>query len=203
MGGAADAEADGRETGFRTAFHGGDYFFYILEAGFKSQYDSANGPLKGTYRVGLWNDPQPKANSDSIKNYRDDTGFYISCDQLVYKEKNEPEDAQGLGIFCRYGWADAQKNDLSNFWSAGFQYQGLFEGRDDDIFAAAFGQGFFSDSASSSYTADYESAIECYYSARIAPWLYVSPNIQYVKNPGGSDSVGDAVVLGVRVLAIF
>jgi len=203
MGGVADAQADCRETGFRTAFHGEDYFFYILEAGLKARYDSANGPLTGTYRVGLWNDPQPKANSDSVKSYRDDTGFYLSFDQLIYKENSEVEDTQGLGTFFRYGYADSKKNDLANFWSVGFQYQGLFEGRDDDVFAAAFGQGFFSDSASSTYPADYEAAIECYYSAQIAPWFYVSPNIQYIKNPGGSASVGDAVVLGIRVLAIF
>jgi porin len=203
MGGVADAQADGRETGFRTAFHGGDYFFYILEAGLKTRYDSANGPLTGTYRVGLWNDPRPKANSDSMKSYRDDVGFYLSCDQLIYKEDSESEDTQGLGTFFRYGYADSKKNDLTNFWSAGFQYQGLFENRDEDVLGMAFGQGFFSDSANSSYTADYESAVECYYSAQIAPWFYISPNIQYIKNPGGSASVGDAVVVGARILLIF
>ena len=33
MGGVADAQADGRETGFRTTIHDEDYFFYVIETG--------------------------------------------------------------------------------------------------------------------------------------------------------------------------
>lgn len=206
MGGIADAQADSRETGFRTAFHKEDYFFYILESGLTVKFDSDNGPLEGTYRAGLWNDPQPKANTDSAdagKSYRDDTGFYLSFDQMLAKENKESEDEQGLGAFFRYGYGPSRTNDITNFWSVGFQYQGLFEGRDKDVLGAAFGQGFFSDSAKSSYTADYESAMELYYSAQIAPWFVVSPSIQYITNPGGNDNVSDTVIIGGRVMIIF
>ena len=44
--GIADAQADARETGFRTTFHGEDYFFYIFETGVSPRLDSANGPLQ-------------------------------------------------------------------------------------------------------------------------------------------------------------
>ncbi len=206
MGGIADAQADGRETGFRTAFCGEDYYFYILESGLTARFDSANGPLEGTYRAGLWNDAQPKANTDSAdagKSYRDDVGFYLSFDQMLKKENNNSDDEQGLGAFFRYGYSPSRTNDITNFWSLGFQYLGLFEGRDKDVLGLAFGQGFFSDSAKTSYTADYESVMELYYSAEIAPWLVVSPSIQYITNPGGNDSVSDAVVIGGRVLIIF
>lgn len=96
MGGVADAQADNRETGFRTALHKEDYFFYALETGITAG--------TGTYRVGLWNDPQPKANSDTSKNYRDDIGVYTSCDWFVYEENPGTEDGQGLGVFARYGY---------------------------------------------------------------------------------------------------
>lgn len=196
----ADAQADVRETGFRTTFHDEDYFFYIFETGITPQLNSTNGPLQGAYRVGLWNDPQPKANSDSSKNYRDDVGFYLSFDQMLIKENANPEDNQGLGTFFRYGYANGKKNDIVNFWSAGFQYQGLLEDRDDDVLGLGFAQGFFSDRAASTYRDDYESALELYYSAAVAPWLAVSPSIQYITNPGGNPS---AVVLGVRVQMLF
>ena len=110
--GIADAQADARETGFRTTFGGEDYFFYIFETGVSPRLDSANGPLQGTYRIGLWNDPQPKANSDSTKNYRDDVGFYICCDQVLAKENSDHEDSQGLGAFFRYGYAPSKRNDI-------------------------------------------------------------------------------------------
>lgn len=203
---AADAQADAREAGFNTAFSDEDYFFYIAETGLTPVFDSANGALAGAYRVGLWYDPQPKASTDLAdagESYRDDVGFYLTCDQMITKEDTDPEDSQGLGVFFRYGNADSSRNDITNFWSFGFQYQGLFDGRDDDVLGAGFAQGVFSDKSSATYTDDYESAIEVYYNAQIAPWLTISPDVQYVKNPGGDNSTSDAVVLGVRVQMTF
>lgn len=204
--GAIDARADGRETGFRTTFHGEDYFFYVFETGITPMFNSDNGPMPGAYRMGLWNDSQPKANSDGTKSYRDDVGFYLSFDQMFGKENSDPEDSQGLGAFLRYGCANSQKNDIANFWSFGFQYQGLIDGRDDDVLGAGFAQGIFSNSASATYTEDYESVIELYYSAQVTPWLAVSPNVQYVTNPSSPDNAetaGDAVVLGLRAQMSF
>jgi len=202
----ADAQADVRETGFETAFDGKDYFFYIFETGIRSQLLSPNGRLPGTYRAGLWYDPRPKANTDYAaagKSYRDDVGVYVSFDQLLAKENADPEDTQGLGVFLRYGYAPGKTNDLTNFWSIGFQYLGLLQGRDADVLGLGFGQGFFSDKACSTYTEDYESVLELYYNARINPRLNISPSVQYIAQPAGTAGVTDAIVLGVRVQASF
>ena len=201
--GAIDAQADGRETGFRTAFGREDYFFYVFETGITPQFSSANGPLQGAYRMGVWNDPQPKANSDASKTYRDDVGFYLSCDQMLCKENKQAEDSQGLGTFFRYGLANDRKNDISDFWSAGFQYQGLVDGRDDDVLGVGFAQGVFSNEASTTYPADSESVFEAYYNVQVSPWWNVSPSIQYVANPGGSNAANDALVVGVRSQMAF
>jgi len=203
MGGVGDAQADSRETGFGTMFHKEDYFFYALETGVTRQLNSANGLMPGAYRIGIWNDPQPKAHSDSSKNYRDDVGVYLSCDQMLIKENSDFEDNQGLGAFFRYGHANSKRNDITNFWSFGFQYQGLIEGRDDDVLGAGFAQGFFSNRASTTYRDDYESAAEVYYNARVTPWLNITPSIQYITNPGGTETASDAVLLGVRTLINF
>lgn len=201
--GVVDAQTDARETGFNTAFHDEDYFFYVFETGVTPQLDSANGPLQGAYRVGLWNDPQPKTHSDSTVNKRDDVGFYLSCDQMLVKENSDPEDGQGLGAFLRYGYASSRRNDITNFWSIGFQYQGLLEDRDDDVLGVGLAQGTFSDKASTTYTEDYEGVVEAYYNIQVSPWLNISPNIQYVGNPNGDSTVSDAVILGVRAQMAF
>jgi len=203
MGSIADAQADGRETGFRTTFYSEDYFLYIFETGFRPEIQSSKGTLPGTYRIGFWNDPQPKANSDSTKNYRDDIGFYLSCDQMLMKENSQNQDKQGLGAFLRYGYADDKKNDINNFWSVGLQYQGIVDGRDDDVIGAGFAQGYLSDNASTTYTEDYESALELYYNASVTPWINISPSFQYITNPGANDIAGDAVVVGLRAQILF
>ncbi len=201
--GAADAQADKRETGFNTAFHDEDYFVYMAETGITPQLDSANGPLQGAYRVGLWYGPQPKANSDELKAYRDDRGLYVSCDQMLTKETSDPDDMQGLGAFFRFGYAPSLKNDIMNFYSVGLQYQGLFCGRDEDVLGLGFAHGSFSDSADVTYTNDYESVMELYYSAQVTPWMNLSPSVQYVSNPGGDESIHDAVVFGLRAVMAF
>ncbi|GAI02413.1 unnamed protein product, partial [marine sediment metagenome] len=164
------------------------------------------GPLQGSYRAGLWYDPQPKANTDYAdagKSYRDDVGFYISCDQMLAKENADPEDSQGLGAFFRFGYASSKRNDITNFWSIGFQYQGLIEDRDGDVLGLGFAQGIFSNSADTTYTDDYENALELYYNARVTPWMSLSPSIQYIANLGGSKTASDAVVLGLRAQITF
>jgi porin len=204
--GAADADADLRETGFDTTFDGDGHFFYIAETGITPLLGSTNGAMPGAYRVGLWYDPQPKANTDLAeggKSYRNDAGFYLTFDQMILKENTDAKDSQGLGTFFRYGNADGKRNDMINFWSTGFQYQGLLEGRDEDVLGAGFAHGTFSDGASTTFTNDYESAVEIYYSAQITKWLVISPDFQYVTNPGGNRDISDATVIGTRIQMTF
>jgi porin len=199
--GAADAQADGRETGFRTTFGNEDYFFVAAETGVAPVLDNGKGPMPGAYRIGVWNDAQDKERfSDGVVE-KDDVGVYISADQMVYKENAGEEDSQGLGVFTRYGMANKKVNDIADFWSLGMQYQGIFEGRDDDVLGIGYAKGIFSDEAG--YADAHESIVEIYYNAAVAPWLSLSPSVQFVDNPGGDNAVDDAVVVGVRAQGAF
>ncbi len=198
--GIADAQADVRETGFRTTFRGKDYFFSIAETGIVTEIASAKGPLKGAYRAGMWYDPQPKSNSDSEKLYRDDKGFYLSFDQMLFKENTDDE--QGLGAFFRYGYAPSKTNDLTNFVSAGIQYQGLFAGRDEDVLGFGFARGFVSNRAKATYTEEAESVYEVYYNVQIVPNVNITPSLQYITHPGAVNTA-NATVMAVRLHLAF
>jgi porin len=199
--GAADDQADARRTGFDTTFHGSARFFGIAETGIVPLIRSSRGDLPGAYRIGLWYDPQPKERFDGAGFKQDDVGFYLSLDQMVYKEQSDPDDAQGLGLFARYGHADGDVNDIRCFWSVGAQYRGLVPSRDEDVLALGVGQGLLSKAAG--YTADQETALELYYRAQITPWLGITPSVQWIANPGGQKDLDDAVVVGVRVQMAF
>lgn len=201
--GVGDAEAENRTTGFPTTFDGDDYFFYDLETAFQAKLPSPHGPLTGNYRVGLWYTPQPRVHSGGDEAYRNGVGVYTSVDQVLLKENDDPEDSQGLGVFARLGGTDGQRSDLTRFWSVGVQYQGLLEGREDDVLALGFAQGRFSADAPTAFTEDYESVLEFYYSMKIAPWVTVSPSAQYITNPGGDRAVPDAIAVGVRAQVAF
>ncbi len=198
--GAADAQADTRETGFKTTFHGEDYFIAMLETGWAPVLAAPWGDLQGTYRVGMWYDPQPKERFRNGTIKRDDIGVYLSFDQQIWKE-NKTDD-QGLGLFNRYGWADREVNEIGCFWSVGGQYQGLIPRRDDDVLGVGFAQGIISDFNRDNKSASYEAAFEVYYNAQITGWMSVTPSVQFVRNPGGV-SGDDATVIGLRLQMSF
>ena len=192
--GVADADADARESGFNTAFHGPDNFFGIFETGLVPRL----GGMDGAYRVGFWYDPQPKdCLTSGVK--RDDMGMYVSCDQMVWKESPEdPADTQGLGLFARWGYAHSDVAEVTRFWSVGGQYQGLCPGRDDDVLGVGVAQGRLSRYARTTGRDAQETVFETYYNAKVTGWLNITGDVQYILNPGADASVSDAVVVGIR-----
>ncbi|UCE60270.1 MAG: carbohydrate porin [Phycisphaerales bacterium] len=208
---AADAQADRRETGLNTTFHDEDYFFAGFELGFLPVWDTPWGKLPGGYRFGVWYDPQPKemffndlgGRRLTIPTKRDDVGFFFNMDQMVWKELPEDNaDSQGLGMFFRYGFAHEEANAIEHFWSVGAQYQGLFPTRDEDVLGFGFAQGVLSGMLRDLGGVDHESVYELYYTAQVLPWLNVSPDFQYIVNPGAVDG-RDSFVAGVRLQMSF
>jgi len=196
----ASLTADDRETGFNTAFSGPERTFSIYETGAAVNLPCGERRLPGAYRVGFWiNHYAEYLNGRGSR--RDVPGLYVSLDQMVLKEKADPEDTQGLGVFFRYARADEDTSEIYRFWSGGFQYQGLIAGRDADVLGFGFAHGRLAPDAG--FTADHETIYEVYYSVQVSPWLAVSPHEQHVVNPGGDDGVEDATVVGVRIQASF
>ena len=201
---AADAQAEGGTTGFNTAFHDEDYFFSGFELGFLPIWETARGKLPGGYRFGVWYDPQPKADFFGIAPKRDDVGFFFNMDQMVWKENPEDDaDSQGVGMFFRYGYAHEDVNEIEHFWSIGAQYQGLIPEREDDVLGFGFAQGILSGDLRRVAGGDRESVYELYYNAHVFPWLTITPDFQYVVDPG-ADGVGrDCFVAGIRAQMSF
>lgn len=204
--GVSDAQADKRETGLRTGLHDEDYYVYMFETGVTPRIDSANGAMQGAYRFGLWVDGQDKPRYSNGKNFRNDIGVYTSCDQMIYKENNDAEDLQGIGVFGRWGWAKSDLNGTAQFISGGVQYQGLIDGRDSDVLAFGVAHGILSDHAGANdgagFSDDNQTAYEAYYSAVISDNLTLSPSLQYLKNTDGS-GIGDTVIVGLRAHVAF
>ncbi len=208
--GVADAEADARETGFRTTYHGRPDFFSVYEFGLTPRFKTGWGELPGSYRFGLWYDPQPKekffnglgGRRRGVPLTRDDVGFYTSFDQVILRENPGTEgDEQGLGAFFRYAFAHDDANEIEHFWSVGGQYQGLVPTRDDDVLAFGVAQGLLSDDLRLTGASPHrEAVLELYYSAQILPWLSVAPDFQWILCPGGEDG-RDAFVVGIRLQA--
>jgi porin len=201
--GVGDANSKRNTTGFNTAFESGSRVLTLAETGYIAELPSENGPMHGAYRLGMWYDSRNKDRFDGADVKRGDTGMYVSVDQVLYRENADPKDTQGLGVFSRFGLADQTVNAVRMFWSAGAQYQGLIPGRDSDVLGVGFARGRVTNDSGAGFTVKHETVVETYYNIQVAPWLNVSPSVQYVADPGAQKETRDAVIVGVRVQMAF
>lgn len=206
--GGADAERlPLYKPGFSTTFHEHAYFLSWIENNFKVRIPSKNGPLVGNYRFGATYDPLPREVFQDpdrpVEREGDSWGFYMSHDQKVYRENDR--DNQGLGVFFRYAYQPRDRYRYNQFWSLGTEYTGLVPSRNGD----ALGFGFAQLRDSPAYqrwrnpASGNETIYELYYAIKVAPWLVVSPDIQYIDNPGGDDVISHAIAGGVRIRVTF
>jgi porin len=160
---------------------------------------SGRGRLPGSYRLGIWNARIEKDYLEDNHSKRDDTGFYFSADQMIWRENSE--DSQGMGLFTRVGWADEKVNEIEFSGSVGLQYKGIIPDRDNDVLGFGIAHGTLSDDAA--FNSSLEQVYEAYYNVEISPWLHITPDLQMIKDPGGDSDAGDAFVAGVRVQMDF
>lgn len=209
---ATDAQGKKKHTQFDTAFHGEDLYNGYWELGFTPRWESEKGPMPGRYRFGMWyaSEREPvfhnRFNGRRTQDFEgDDVGFYLGFDQMLWKENDNPEDIQGLGMFARYGYAHRDVNLGSNYWSAGLSYTGLIPERDRDMSGFAVSQTTLSELYREHVNsdADRETVYEWYYKYFLTDWLILTPDVQVITNPGGEKGDRDAIVGGVRLRVIF
>ena len=147
--------------------------------------------LGGWYTSGTFTD---FAGQEKTGNY----GTYLLAERQLWREVEG--DTQGLGAFFQLGQARNDRNISPWYVGAGLAYQGLLEGRDEDVAVlgladAHFSRGFkeYSDTDESS-----ERTWELNYRAKITPAIAITPDIQYVINPSANPELQNAVVLYLR-----
>jgi porin len=208
--GAVDSDARLYVDGFDTAFHGDATYCGFFEATLRTKLQGPRGELPGNYRFGTVYDARRKfvwgseldgrAEPDWV---RGDWGFYLSFDQLVYRENDK--DKQGLGLFARYGVRRGTVNRIGHFWSTGAEYLGLVPTRDKDRLGFGVYQALGSHEFRRDVNPDFygETGYELYYDIHVTPWLSVAPDVQFIHSPGGLTTARDAIILAFRARIVF
>lgn len=177
---------------------GGDLFF-IGELDVKW----AAGPAALPGRVGLGGWGHTGALSTfSGKSQQGTDGAYLTVDQILWREHADSrDDAQGIGAFFQYGYADEDVSEVTQHLGAGFNWTGAIPERDEDIFGLGATWARLSDQAG--FSENHETVVEMFYKIHLTPWLSLKPDLQYIINPSGSSEVSDVLVGMVRVDLIF
>ena len=168
--------------------------------------------------------------ADPSKVHRGTYGLYMIFDQMIYrgdwpefegphymrsdahyaeraKNAYHPQTAitadrpKGLTLWgAAYIAPQENINTQTYQLTGGLMYQGLPPNRDHDVTAFCVIVGHFSDKLSGQ---GIETILEINHRVQAGPWLYITPDIQYVINPNGEDGIRDALVLGLEISATF
>ncbi|MHB9031173.1 MAG: carbohydrate porin [Candidatus Latescibacterota bacterium] len=168
-----------------------DDVFSIMELDFKPKF----GPSQGNIRGYVWlNGKEHEDLRDSLITGKDNFGFGVSYDHEL----------AGIAvIFTRYGWQRGRVSLFDQAWSAGLQYSGKQFGRDEDVFGLAYGKIInSSDWKDFARTAGIYSGneihVELYYRFKANDTLFISPDIQWVRNAEGNQKNDTLWTFGLR-----
>ena len=136
------------------------------------------------------------------------TRFYAHGDYQVYRESDTTD--EGLTLFATLAYTSQDAVAIIPIQSTlGANYKGLLPGRPDDRTVAFVTYGKFSDAFSDEQIGlgnspvDYEMVVEIGHRVQLTKYAYIQPDIQWVKRPGGTGDIDDAIILGVQFGASF
>jgi porin len=140
--------------------------------------------------------PPQIESSAEIKNAR--YYFAYSLSQYLYQSKTNPK--EGFGIFGLVGVSDGNPNILD--WEAlvGLGGTGLIQGREQDVWGAAYYHYSLSNAlrgSLASLSIRDEDGFEFFYTAFITPWLGLGPDLQIIRP--AFKQIDNAVFFGLRM----
>lgn len=151
-----------------------DQGFWIVEV----EYELYLGDIEGHYRLNYWSNEN-----------KDIDGVGISIDQALSEQ---------LGVWGRFGIQGGEVEEYDRHASIGLEVKGL-PGRSDDVIGLAVGQTWISDEhKTATGLSDNETLGEIYYNISLGDGFYLTPDLQYISNPGGNSAIDPITIYGLR-----
>ena len=166
--------------------------------------------LPGSYRVGgMYNTADDVANQKDVATGEGENRTFAGWLAVEQQLTSTGNGRQGLHSFANFTWHDRDTNKVDNSQQLGLKYIGLMDSQPNDILGLAVNRVHVNDRfaegslAKVDYDASAEYNIELNYSYNATKWLMLRPNLQYVINPGSSNQVDNALVLGLTTRVVF
>jgi high affinity Mn2+ porin len=158
----------------------------------------ANQAHMGSYRETL-DTPSFGMDISQSRQYRTKYGFGVNIEQEL---------ADGVGCFSRLGWNDGRSEswaftEVDRSVSVGVQWSAwglalIANGLSDDhaAYLAAGGNGFILGDGGLNY--GWEQIVESYYRFHVFSGFDISPDVQFIQNPGYNRDRGPVLVFAIR-----
>ena len=161
--------------------------------------------LPGSYRVGgMYNTADNPKNQKDIKTGKPEDRTFAGWLAIEQQLTSTGVGKQGLHSFANFTWHDRVTNKVDNSQQFGLKYVGLSNALPDDYVGLAVNRVHVNNRIINPlFNASAEYNVELNYSFNPAKWLMLRPNLQYVINPGSTNNVDDAFVIGLSSKVIF
>jgi porin len=185
------------ENGVDFVLNPQDGVLAIAEASYRRNQEEDDTGLPGNVTIGGYYDSSDyESFSDPGDERRGNFGLYVLLDQMVHREGGAGS-SEGLTPWAALTFAPIERvNTLPIFAAGGLVYQGLLPGRDDDTTNLGVYYAKLSDDLPD---VSFETVAEVNHRFQLVPWLYLTPDFQYVFRPGGGGEEPDAAVLGAEI----
>jgi porin len=216
------------------AFRLNDHALSFAELWYSPKPQASAG-LPTTYKLGFWSESGHFADqlqdtmglslanpaSNGIpRSHSPDFAIYGIVDQMIWKQPGT--DQQGIGVFLQVMGAPAEFNVSNLFIEAGMNWNGPFQGRDNDVFGLGasyvgispvtrqFRNDVVRFTGSGPPFNSNETVVEATYLYQVTPWWALQADAQVIVNPGAgipstfsSKPLKNDVITGVRASINF
>ena len=140
------------------------------------------------------------ANGEGVRHWGS-FGAYVIGDKTIWAQS---QDTRSLAAFAELGAGDGRVNQVAGFLASGLTLTAPFASRSQDLLglavAAAFNGSHFERAQSAmGIPAAGETTIELTYLAQLRSWISIQPDVQFVVHPGGTRTLRNAIVPGLRI----
>jgi porin len=153
---------------------------------------------EGTTSVGVWHQTGEFPGLDLYappQTFATDNGFFVQHDERVYLHPENADDPRDLNLIVRFGWAQADRTQISRFMDASFAWHGIGRRTDDTV---GIGVGYFTVARPSDgmLRPSDEVFAEMFYKVRLTPFASLQPDVEVYRHPDGDRP--DALLVGLR-----
>lgn len=152
--------------------------------------------LPGVFKLGAWHHAGSFDDFGGGSAHDGTQGIYTSAEQMVYREYGD----QGLALFARAGFAPEDRSEVEYSFQFGASYIGLIPGRDIDTFGIGLSHATISSDLPRRTS---ETVIEAAYEYIMSDEFTIQPSVQWVRDPGATGELDDALVFGLRTNLSF
>ncbi len=159
------------------------------------------GGRPGRVAVGVWHHTSRTLQLDPAGDHAS-TGPYLVIDQSLWRARPDDEESPGICVFLQSSTANADVSLVTRHLGAGVVWTGPFASRASDAVGFGLTRATLSEHAPDGAVGR-ETSVGPFYRLQITDAIGLQPNLQYVRNPGGTRPGQGAIVWTLRVESRF